>query len=144
MSGSESVQEWKAEESFPSVCGQGRELIESILGRMTKWGWSDRDIFAVNMALEESFTNAIEHGNHCNAQKKFHVRCRMDDRKISVSVRDEGRGFRRDAVPDPLSAENLENPSGRGVLLIHGFMSKVWFNDSGNEINMEKYRAEFT
>ena len=133
---------WKAERSFPSVCGQGRDLIESILRVMAERGWSDRDVFAVNMALEESFTNAIEHGNHCNAQKKFHVRCHLDNRKIEISVRDEGHGFRSDRIPNPLNKENLEKPSGRGVLLIQGFMSKVWYNDSGNEINMEKYRAE--
>lgn len=132
---------WTSEASFPSICGQGRDLMESVFAEMERRQWSSTEIFAVNMALEESFANAIEHGNHCDPRKKFHVVCRVSDEVVHIQVRDEGNGFRRDRLPNPLDEENLETPSGRGILLIHGFMNKVWYNESGNEIFMEKHRV---
>lgn len=129
---------WSVDKTFPSVFGEGRDLIDSILAVMTEMGWNDRDVFAVNMALEESFTNAIEHGNHCNPEKRFHVVCRVSKELVFISVGDEGKGFQRDLVPNPLEEDNIDSPSGRGVLLISGFMSRVWYNEAGNEIFMEK------
>ncbi len=129
---------WKIDRTFPSIFGQAHQLIDEVLGRMTALGWCDRDIFAVNMALEESVTNAIEHGNHGNPKKHFQVVCTVSATLVSILVRDEGKGFKRDLVPDPTDEKNLETPSGRGTLLIQGFMTRVRYNDAGNEIFMEK------
>ncbi|MBQ6157483.1 MAG: ATP-binding protein [Thermoguttaceae bacterium] len=129
---------WKIDQTFPSICGKASQLIDEVLRQMTERGWGDRDIFAVNMALEESVANAIEHGNHSNPKKHFQVICSVSEKLVSILVRDEGKGFRRDLVPNPLDDENLETPSGRGTLLIQGFMTRVRYNDAGNEITMEK------
>ncbi len=132
---------WLVEQSFPSTQGEGRPLIDQIVAELEERGWSSRDVFAVHLALEEAFTNAIEHGNHCDPRKSFHVSCQIDADKVSVSVRDEGEGFKEEQVPNPCDDCNLDIPSGRGVLLIHGFMTKVWYNDVGNQIFMEKVRS---
>ncbi|MBR5414662.1 MAG: ATP-binding protein [Thermoguttaceae bacterium] len=129
---------WKIDQTFPSVFGKASRLIDDVLAQMTALGWNGRDIFAVNMALEESITNAIEHGNHCNPEKHFRVTCTVSEKLVFIRVRDEGKGFRRDLVPNPTDDENLETPSGRGTLLIQGFMTRVSYNDAGNEITMEK------
>lgn len=129
---------WVVEKDYPSVFGQAHNLIDEVLAKMTEQGWSDRDVFAVNMALEESVTNAIEHGNHGNPEKRFYLVCRVSPKLVYISVRDEGKGFQRDLVPDPTKDENLETPSGRGMMLINGFMTRVWYNEAGNEIYMEK------
>ncbi|MBQ3333073.1 MAG: ATP-binding protein [Thermoguttaceae bacterium] len=129
---------WSVEASYPSVLGQGRPLIDQIVAEMEKRAWSGRDVFAVNLALEEAFTNAIEHGNNCDPRKEFHVKCEVSPKRVSIVIRDEGEGFKRESVPNPLEEENMEIPSGRGVLLIFGFMTSVTYNDKGNEITMIK------
>ncbi len=129
---------WKIDQTFPSVFGKASSLIDEVLAQMTALGWSDRDIFAVNMALEESVSNAIEHGNHGNPKKHFRVICTVSEKLVSIQVRDEGKGFRRDLIPNPTNSENIETPCGRGTLLIQGFMTRVSYNDAGNEITMEK------
>ena len=45
-------------------------------------------------------------------------------------------------VPDPTDDENLEVPSGRGLMLMRSFMSTVEFNSRGNGVIMETRRAE--
>ncbi|MDO4585790.1 MAG: ATP-binding protein [Planctomycetia bacterium] len=127
---------------FQGLFGQGSRVIDEILKKMADKNWSDRDIFAVNMALEESITNAIEHGNRRDPQKKVQVRYSVQNDKVFISVRDEGSGFDSRIIPDPRSKENIDKPSGRGVLLIHGFMTKVWYNQNGTELFMEKDRSE--
>ncbi len=135
------ISTWVQDEVFPSIYGRGTELVEELLKVMEAKSWPSKDIFAVQMALVESITNAIDHGNHCNPEKNVTVRCSVSDSLVRVSVKDEGPGFNEKAVPDPRNKENIDIPSGRGVLLIHGFMTKVWFNDSGNEVFMEKVRS---
>jgi len=133
--------EWYCEATFPSIYGVASEFIESALNVMTDREWSQADIFAVNMALEESVTNAIEHGNKEDSSKSFFICCRITDDLVYISVRDEGDGFLESSIPDPREAENMDCPSGRGILLIHGFMTRVWYNHAGNQIYMEKVRT---
>lgn len=135
--------EWSCDEIFQSDYGKGDYIVNEVLRQMELRGWSERDAFAVNMALVEGLNNAIEHGNALDTSKQVFVRCSVSDNRISVSIRDEGEGFREDRIPDPRLRKRLTNPTGRGVLLIRNFMSCVSFNETGNEIYMDKYRSEF-
>ena len=53
----------------------------------------------------------------------------------------EGDGFDPSEVPDPTLEENLELPSGRGLMLMRTFMGRVEFNDKGNRVLMEKVKG---
>lgn len=129
------------EESFPSLLGQGNGFVEGVLGAMQAWAWSDQELFAVELALVEAITNAIEHGNQFDPAKHVFVSCSVDASTVVISIRDEGEGFQENTVPDPREEDRLDCPAGRGVLLIRGFMTRVWYNDKGNELYMEKCRA---
>ena len=51
-------------------------------------------------------------------------------------VEDQGPGFDPGSLPDPTTRENIEKPSGRGLLLIRAYMSSVVFNEVGNRVTM--------
>ncbi len=91
------------------------------------------------MVLDEALTNALKHGNKYDAQKKITVSVRISNKKIEISIRDEGEGFQPDKLVNPLSAEGIERNCGRGVFLIRSYMDEVSFNDKGNEVKMVKY-----
>jgi anti-sigma regulatory factor (Ser/Thr protein kinase) len=55
-------------------------------------------------------------------------------------VEDEGPGFDPALVPDPLGPENLERPSGRGLLIMRTYLSGVCHNERGNTICLCKHR----
>lgn len=61
---------------------------------------------------------------------------------VVIVVRDPGSGFDPAKVPNPLAAENLLKPSGRGVFLINGLMDQVDYADGGREVQMRKRRSE--
>lgn len=105
-----------------------------ILAELRSCGYDEDTIFAIKLAFEEAVTNAIKHGNSNDRTKKVHIRYYADPRRVVFMVRDEGCGFRPDQVPDPTADENLERPSGRGLMLMHSYMTKVRYSETGNEV----------
>jgi len=98
----------------------------------------------VEVALREALNNAVVHGNRLDAQKLVHVRCRCAAGKgISISVSDQGAGFDLNAVPDPLSIENLLAEHGRGIHLMKLVMDEVSFERRGTEVHMVKRPANY-
>ncbi len=51
-------------------------------------------------------------------------------------VQDEGVGFDPAAVPDPTRPENVDIPSGRGIMLMRAYMTEVEFDPPGNRVRM--------
>jgi serine/threonine-protein kinase RsbW len=93
----------------------------------------------VELALREALNNAVLHGNRLDPGKLVHVYCRCELGKgVSIVVRDQGKGFDPNAIPDPLAAENLRAENGRGILLMKSQMDDVSFERAGSEIHMRK------
>jgi len=100
-----------------------------------------RGIPAAEIAAIGDADNAIRHGNRSDASKSVYVCCKLSKEQLWGQIRDEGAGFNPDDVPDCTGPENLELPSGRGIMLMRAFMSRVEYNDRGNRVVMGKYRA---
>lgn len=128
--------------SLPSRHNAHLESMEEIIGRLTELGWSDRELFGVQMALEESLTNAIRHGNKLDESKHVTLECKISPERFWLCVEDEGPGFIPADVPDCTHGENLEACGGRGVMLIHAYMTTVEYNKTGNRVTMQKIRGE--
>lgn len=133
--------EWTREIELASDMAVARPMIDAVLEQLESFGWSSRDIFAVEMALEEGFINAVSHGNRGDANKKVHYAETLAPDRVRFRIRDEGEGFNPDLVPDPTVLENLAVASGRGVHLIRGFMTAIEYNDDGTILQMEKRRS---
>ena len=70
--------------------------------------------------------------------KKVTVECYLDEDVVRIVIQDEGEGFDPNDVPDPTLPENLDKPSGRGVMLMKAFMDDVIYNDVGNQLTFIK------
>ena len=57
-------------------------------------------------------------------------------RQLIVEVRDLGMGFDPASVPDPTRPENVDIPSGRGIVLMRAFMTEVHFVAPGNRVRL--------
>tara|TARA_B100000700_G_scaffold327580_1_gene442557 strand:+ start:741 stop:1160 length:420 start_codon:yes stop_codon:yes gene_type:complete len=101
-------------------------------------GMSDMDLPDMQLALEEGLANAIKHGNKLDDSKKVTVECYLDGDIVRVVIQDEGEGFDLTDVPDPTLPENLDKPSGRGVMLMKAFMDDVLYNECGNQLTFIK------
>ena len=126
----------------------------------------ERDIVSLSVALSESLSNAMNHGNleldselrqedervyydlaaarrvmwpYCD--RKVHVYASYSKDRVKFIIRDEGPGFNVKRVKDPTDEDNLERIGGRGLLLIRAFMDEVRHNSRGNEITLVKYTS---
>lgn len=126
-------------ESKPSAVDA---LCEPILDKLEGSGFSKEDIFAVHLALEEAFINAVKHGNKMDSSKKVTINYSVGLDKVEISMTDQGEGFDPTVVPDPRVGENLYKPQGRGLLLINSYMDVVRFNERGNRLYMVRYKEK--
>lgn len=132
---------WTAERTVASKCTASRAVIREVLAQMRAHGWSREEIFGVHLAMEEGLMNAIKHGNRSDAHKQVHLRCNLSRERIWIEIRDEGPGFDPATLANPTDFANLTVPSGRGVMLMRAYMTRVEYNDAGNCVTMEKQRA---
>lgn len=129
---------WKSRLEIPSELGAGTVVLDELLQKLDELGWPQRDVFGVHLAVEEALANAIGHGNQLDPTKHVYVVLSLSANLLRIEIADEGDGFDPGSVPDPTDPENLEAASGRGIMLMRNFMSRVDFSESGNCVIMEK------
>ena len=129
---------WTCNEEIPSEVEAGRDVLQAMLSQLETLGWSERDVFGIHLSVEEALVNAIRHGNQLQPEKLVRFECRLSPESLWVRISDEGEGFDPADVPDPTDPEQLEAPSGRGIMLMRNFMSKVDFSNGGTTVTMEK------
>lgn len=117
-------------------------VCERILSELEANHFSQEDIFAVHLALQESFLNALKHGNKMDAGKEIKIDYSLGSDRIEISMMDEGNGFDPDSIPDPRLGKNLYKTEGRGLLLMRSYMDVVKFNELGNCVHMVRYKEK--
>lgn len=132
---------WSYDEQIPSTAAIGKQVVDSLLAQLGAHEWPEHDVFGIHLAFEEALVNAIKHGNQDDPEKFVHVVLKISREKVRIEVTDQGQGFNPNEVPDPTDDDNLDLPSGRGLMLMRSFMSLVEYNDVGNRVVMEKERS---
>lgn len=91
-------------------------------------------VWRCTAALIEAVNNAIVHACRRDARRRVWLRCRIDGRRVTLTVRDTGRVFtpRWDAMPSPVRT------TGRGLYLMRTLMDRVQYRryDNGNEMTL--------
>ena len=118
------------------------DLIQTLTDCITSFvGFDEDSAHWIAMSVRETVTNAIQHGNKLDQSKSVDIRFEVGPDYVDISVRDQGKGFRVDDLPNPLDPENLLKPSGRGIFYIRSFMDEVEFkphSQGGMEVHMVK------
>ncbi len=80
------------------------------------------------LSVTEATTNAIIHANKCDTGKKVRINVHVENGRLFISIKDEGKGFNPSDVPDPTAPENLLKDSGRGLYLMKFYMDELKYN----------------
>lgn len=111
-------------------------MISSTLAALS---YDDAARFAIRLALEEALVNAFRHGNRGQAGSSVTIEWTVTAELAEFRIQDQGEGFDPESVPDPTLDENLEIPSGRGIMLMRAYMHEVAFESPGNRLRL-RYR----
>ena len=117
-------------------------LQQRVAALLDELGYSTRDMFCIRLGLEEALVNAVQHGNHGESSRTVVVGCMIDSERTRIEIEDAGQGFQVDAVPSPITPDNLHDVDGRGrgLLLMRSFLDKVEYNEVGNRLVLERDR----
>ena len=108
-----------------------------LVDQAKRFGYEHASRFALRLAFEEAITNALRHG-HCDLpdSEPVDVSIEVDHRRVRIVIEDHGPGFEPGCIDDPTLDENLDKPSGRGLMLIRAYMTSVSYNKAGNRVEM--------
>ncbi len=118
------------------------ELVQIVVEEsLRKLELDDEVAHSISLAVGEAVANAIKHGNRQNPEKRVEIDFGVDDNEVVIEVTDQGRGFDPDNVDDPLVADNLLRPNGRGILFMTNFMDHIDFSfkqEGGTVVTLRK------
>jgi serine/threonine-protein kinase RsbW len=134
------VAQMATELTIPSDLAEARRVQGLIEEALQASAYTEHDIFAIKLALEEALVNAIKHGNQMDPDKQVFIVYKITPERFDIRITDQGAGFNPEDVPDPTAIENIERPCGRGLLLMRGFMTEVEYHGKGNIVSMCKVR----
>jgi len=121
---------------IPSIIDNLRIVESFIDNARDNYNISDDLYGNIMIAVTESVTNAIIHGNKQEREKNVHLSIEALENQIAFEIRDEGTGFDYLNLPDPTSPENLTKPGGRGIFLISNLCDKYKFDQTGSCIKL--------
>jgi serine/threonine-protein kinase RsbW len=121
------------------------DLVQEISDQVARMaGFENDDLYWIGLSVREAVTNAIQHGNREDREKKVRIFFETSEERFLVTVRDQGEGIKETDIPDPLNSENLLKPRGRGIFFVRSFMDNVRFHvrpEGGHDVIMEKLRG---
>jgi serine/threonine-protein kinase RsbW len=88
-------------------------------------GFSDDVRTDLAICVTEAVNNAIVHGHKGRPELSVDIKYEIFQDSLRVTVRDYGKGFNANELPDPTAPENLMKENGRGVHLIRALMDEV-------------------
>jgi serine/threonine-protein kinase RsbW len=119
-----------------SSVGSLRIVENAIDEATTVIGISQDNYGKILVSVMEAVNNAILHGNHSNPEKMVDIEIYFKSNELTISVTDEGPGFRPETVPDPTTPENIEALNGRGIYLMSHLADKIQYTEKGNSVTM--------
>lgn len=92
-------------------------------------GLSSFQIYAVETALDEACANIIEHAYGGENKGEIECSCLIDDKGLTIILRDHGRPFNPAAIQNPDVESPLQERSdhGLGLYFIRQWMDEVEF-----------------
>ena len=107
-------------------------------------GFSDKDVYTIQLATDEAASNIIEHAYEKTSDGVLELSCGMRDDLITIVLVDHGESFDPSEIPLPDLKADLSNRKigGLGIFLMRKLMDEVHYevkpNNNSNVLTMTK------
>jgi len=130
----------------------GEKDLEDLLSRnrrdLEKMDYKKDEILKTDIVLRELYLNAFHHGNRGDEKRKILVKSYVDCSGYRIVIEDEGEGFDRRTVADPVGKmEEIfhrgierEYTHGRGIVIAEQFTDSLEYNEKGNAVSLKLKR----
>jgi serine/threonine-protein kinase RsbW len=101
-----------------------------VAGLAEKCGLEPAAVYAVQLAVDEAFSNIIEHAYGGESDEKIECKGLVDRNELTITLRDCGSPFNPELVPDPDLLAELEEREvgGLGLYFIRQLMDEIHFD----------------
>jgi serine/threonine-protein kinase RsbW len=115
---------------YPAQFANLDHVREFVGAAAQKCGLDAPAIYAVQLAVDEAFSNIIEHAYGGECLDQIECKCQIADSGLTVTLRDCGHPFDPAAVPDPDLVAELKDRDigGLGLYFIRQLMDEVEFS----------------
>jgi serine phosphatase RsbU (regulator of sigma subunit)/putative methionine-R-sulfoxide reductase with GAF domain/anti-sigma regulatory factor (Ser/Thr protein kinase) len=108
-------------------------------------GLVDRDVYAVQLAVDEACSNIIEHAYEGIPDGRIEITCEAKKSSLTIKICDWGKSFDPSIVEAPELSDDLSERQigGLGIFLMRKMMDKVTYHSEpgkGNRLVMVKNR----
>ncbi len=119
------------------------EIADFIEDAASCCGMDDKQVYDVQMAVDEACSNVIEHAYRGKPTGKINIVCEKRGKDFVVTIRDTGKPFDPKQVEQPKTNAPLSerNIGGLGLFFINKLMDHVKFDFSsgrGNTLTLVK------
>lgn len=119
------------------------EIREIVAEAARQVGFSDKEIYAIQLAADEASSNIIEHAYAGVKGGTLEIDISISDNKLKIIMRDHGKPFDPASVPEPNVKADLSERKigGLGMYLMRKLMDEVSYESSpetGNILTMIK------
>lgn len=104
------------------------DAVREFVGRAAKTsGLNERSVYAVQMAVDEAFSNIIEHAYGGESDDLVECTCETTATELRITLRDCGNPFDPKIIPDPDLDASLEerDAGGLGMFFMRELMDEV-------------------
>src|ERR1041384_4209763 len=119
------------------------EIREFVGDIARKGGFSDKDVYNIQLATDEAASNIIEHAYEKTSNGVLELSCGMNGDVITIILIDHGESFDPSQIPLPDLKADLSNRKigGLGIFLMRKLMDEVRYepkSDKSNVLTMTK------
>lgn len=130
---------------FPGRYGSLERISHVIVEAATTAGFNDKDIYAIQTAVDEACSNIIDHAYGGQDLGDIEMQVSSSHNNITIVLHDQGHPFTPDSVPHPdLTSDLLSRKErGLGLYFMRKLMDEVRFefsSEGGNTLTLIKYK----
>jgi serine/threonine-protein kinase RsbW len=131
---------------FPARFEYLDEIREFVAEVAREGGFSEKEIYSLQLAADEAASNIIEHAYEGVSDADLDIACDMRGDTLTITMRDTGRPFDPSKVKQPNLKADLSKRQigGLGMYLMRKLMDEVHYESdpkTGNLLTMIKHRG---
>jgi serine/threonine-protein kinase RsbW len=132
--------------TFPARFEFLDEIREFVADVAREGGFTEKEIYSLQLAADEAATNIIEHAYQGVSNADIDITCDMRGDTLTITMRDDGMSFDPSQVKKPNLKADLSDRQigGLGVYLMRKLMDEVRYESNsrtGNLLTMTKRRG---